>query len=84
MINAGLSDRYREDLQVRLDNEAKEMSGEMMLGHLCDLAKDILTERNHPEGSCAFCLEQLAESEAKCRNNQTKLILVPCYHCFHR
>ena len=54
----------------------------MMLGMLCEVARDQLTLMNRPEGDCIFCLNSLCEEPAAAAN--LELLKLPCYHCFHR
>lgn len=58
------------------------MTGELMLGHLYEAAKALLTDLNHPEGDCAICLEPLRDADG----NETvqPVQKLPCYHCLHR
>lgn len=77
----GLSDYAVAELKATLEREAACMAGEMMLGHLCETAKGLLTEFNRPEGSCAFCLEPLREQADDPAN--VPIQKLPCYHCYH-
>ena len=58
------------------------MTGELMLGHLCETAKALLTDLNAPSGSCAICLEPLREAEGD--KPSVPVQKLPCYHCMHR
>lgn len=62
-----------------LSSEATALAGEMMLGHLCETARNLLTDMNSPEGDCVFCLEPMAEPGGYPGHLQR----LPCYHCFH-
>lgn len=75
----GLGDVRREDILFKLRTEASQMCGELMLGHLCDVAREQLTESNHPEGDCAICLDALLDGN----DVDSALHRLPCYHCFH-
>ena len=65
-----------------MSQEAAAMTGELMLGHLYEAAKALLTDLNHPEGDCAICLEPLRDADG----NETlqPVQKLPCYHCLHR
>lgn len=78
---AGLGDARAAELLRRLQQDAIESSGSMMLGMLCEAARDQLTAMNAPEGACIFCLDPLCrEHSSAAGQHLTKL---PCYHCFH-
>jgi E3 ubiquitin-protein ligase RNF25 len=74
---AGLSDAQVAQVAASLRAEAGAMPGELVLGHLCETALDLLTELNAPEGSCAFCLDPLLPSPSP-------VLKLACFHCFHR
>lgn len=46
----GMSDVRLQHMRHKLDAEAEQMPGEMVLGHLFEMAKDYLTSINSPEG----------------------------------
>ncbi|KAK9806324.1 hypothetical protein WJX72_010353 [[Myrmecia] bisecta] len=75
----GLTDARLAQLQRTLESEAASLAGEMMLGHLCEVAKETLTSMNQPDGACIFCMECLVASA----DEEAKLTRLPCYHCFH-
>lgn len=62
--------------------EAQGMAGELMLGHLCETAKSLLTDLNAPEGDCAICLEPLVQPPGS--NLSPFVRKLPCFHCLHR
>ena len=73
---AGLGDARLAALQAELSRAAGEaLPGEMVLGHLVEVATDLMTAANEPEGDCAFCLLRLDAAPAVLR--------LDCYHCFH-
>lgn len=53
----------------------------MMLGMLCEAARDQLTAMNSPEGACIFCLDALCREQASAA--EAAPLKLPCYHCFH-
>jgi E3 ubiquitin-protein ligase RNF25 len=88
----GLTDAACSQLETSLQAEAENLVGEMVLGHLCELALDLLTEANHPNGNCIFCLEDvignqtitLASSNGSSSSAPSYQVLkLPCFHCFH-
>lgn len=64
-----------------LQNEAVAQVGGLMLGQICEVAKDSLTAMNYPEGDCAFCLHPLVERTSL--PEEEVLQKLPCFHCFH-
>lgn len=46
----GMSDQRVEALLQGLQQEAEHLAGEMVLGHLLAMARDVLEEMNSPEG----------------------------------
>jgi hypothetical protein len=81
----GLTDAACIQLQAALQNEALNLVGEMILGHLCELALELITEANHPSGTCVFCLEDVVVNN---NNDNTSwsayhVLKLPCFHCFH-
>ncbi len=77
----GLGDSRTAELLQRLHEDAEESSGSMMLGMLCEVARDQLTAMNRPEGACIFCLDPLCEEQSS--STKADLLKLPCYHCFH-
>ena len=77
----GLGDRRTAELLQRLQQDAVESSGSMMLGMLCESARDQLTAMNRPEGACIFCLDELCDDSSSAA--EADLLKLPCYHCFH-
>jgi len=71
-----------------LRQEADSMPGELVLGHLCELALDIITQHNVPDGECCFCLGLLvcdhhhADVGGSLRPAYDVTEL-SCFHCFH-
>lgn len=72
-----LPDQHVQNLTNELRQEAHSMIGEMILGHLCEIALDKFTALNKPYGTCAICLEPLAHKD------HTTMLKLDCYHCFH-
>lgn len=85
-FNAGLADSAVSAILAALSSEAQSMAGELILGHLCELALDLITGHNVPEGECAFCLEPLVPESNRSGGAiavapaVTKLV---CFHAFH-
>ena len=86
----GLTDAACAALQASLASEAQNLAGEMVIGHLCELALDEITNLNHPTGNCIFCLEDLILQPLDDSTLKTSLVTpaysvlkLPCYHCFH-
>ncbi|KAG7674514.1 hypothetical protein Ndes2526B_g05249 [Nannochloris sp. 'desiccata'] len=83
----GLTDAVCTEVEATLQAEAENLVGEMVLGHLCELTLDLLTENNHPNGTCAFCLEDLISQTQVPMNNGNspcyQVLKLPCFHCFH-
>jgi E3 ubiquitin-protein ligase RNF25 len=84
----GLTDAVCTELEATLQAEADNLVGEMVLGHLCELALDLLTENNHPNGTCVFCLEDLICQTQLLPNSAGNsscyhILKLPCFHCFH-
>lgn len=80
-VHTGLGDSRTAELLHRLQQDAAESSGSMMLGMLCEAARDKLTSMNRPEGACIFCLDQLCNDSGSAA--EADLLKLPCYHCFH-
>ncbi|GMH40328.1 hypothetical protein BSKO_08232 [Bryopsis sp. KO-2023] len=78
----GLGDSRSTQLKERLDEEARSMKGEAMLGQLCEVAFDVVTEMNRPEGDCGICLEPLI-FEKKGQYEKGDLVKLSCFHVFH-
>ena len=81
LVGTGLGDDRRQSLLEALQSEAAALRGEMMLGQLCEVAKDHLSAMNYPEGDCAICLHLLTDGPK--RYEDTQLQKLPCFHCFH-
>jgi E3 ubiquitin-protein ligase RNF25 len=81
----GLTDAACIQLQAALQAEADNLVGEMVLGHLCELALDLLTDANHPTGNCIFCLNAILEGNSTTTGNLAsyQVLKLPCFHCFH-
>ncbi len=74
-----MGEERRRAVLDALCGEATALAGEMMLGHLCETARNLLTDMNSPEGDCVFCLEPLSDPGGPSEQLQR----LPCYHCFH-
>ena len=88
----GLTDAACTSLVHKLQDEAQNLSGEMILGHLCELALELITSANHPSGTCAFCLEELINTSHSSPSSSIlspsttfayHILKLPCFHCFH-
>ena len=53
LAEKGLGDARAGDLLKRIEEEGRNMVGDMILGHLCGVAKEEVTSMNEPEGG--FC-----------------------------
>ncbi len=80
--STGLGEHGKQSLREGLEEEAASMAGELMLGHLFEAAKSLLTDLNQPEGDCAICLEPLRSSAGN--GTVQSVQKLPCYHCLHR
>lgn len=84
----GLGDERQARLLDELRREAGAQAGELVLGHLVEVAADTLSELNHPEGHCIFCLEGMEAPAPPPSGRQdaaggSALVKLPCYHVFH-
>ena len=57
----GLLDHQVTHIAKTLQTEADHLAGELQLGHLYELTLDLLSDANHPNGDCAFCLQPLLQ-----------------------
>lgn len=80
---AGMSDARIEVVMSRLQAEASNLLGEMMLGSLIETARDVMTDINQPEGNCIYCLEGLVPAGGDPDSQAQALLRLPCYHTFH-
>ena len=84
----GLDDARIATVMGRLRDAADEHAapGDPVLALLCETAFETLTELNHPDGDCAFCLEPMwrADHPSSCDHSAEAFTkLAKCYHCFH-
>jgi len=84
----GLGDEREQQLQVVLERERDSLLGSMMVGQVIEAGREFLTVNNHPEGRCAFCLEDMV-SDTGINSQDEKggggLVKLPfCYHAFHK
>lgn len=88
----GLTDAACTAFIRQIQEESANLAGEMVLGHLCELALELMTAANHPSGTCAFCLEELISnslatpslaSSSTATNYAYSILKLPCFHCFH-
>ena len=84
-IDAGLGDKRQAEVHIRLQEEAAGLAGYMMLGHLCEMARDLLTAMNAPEGDCIFCRCPLLQEDEPPgpSGREQQLFKLPCYHVYH-
>jgi E3 ubiquitin-protein ligase RNF25 len=83
----GLSDVREHHMCEQLERRAGEVAGEMMMGDLCEVLLDLLTEANHPDGDCCFCLFPLDHARGSPGGqsaNDADVLKLPCFHAFHR
>ena len=84
----GLDDARLATVMGRLRDAVDEHAapGDPVLALLCETAFETLTELNHPDGDCAFCLEPMwrADHPSSCDHSAEAFTkLATCYHCFH-
>ena len=81
----GLSDERQRKACRTLQQEAEGLAGSMMLGHLCEVVRDLLTALNSPEGDCVFCRCALLDEPAQGTSCslEDQLYRLPCYHVYH-
>ena len=84
-LPAGLSDERQREACSRLQQEAEGLAGSMMLGHLCEVVRDVLTALNSPEGDCVFCRCALVDDPAQGTScsQEDQPVRLPCYHVYH-
>ncbi|KAF5830283.1 hypothetical protein DUNSADRAFT_14790 [Dunaliella salina] len=84
----GLGDERKQQLQVVLERERDSLLGSMMIGQIIEAGREFLTANNHPEGRCAFCLEDMVSGAGACSQDEgceSGLVKLPfCYHAFHK
>ncbi|KAJ0961858.1 hypothetical protein J5N97_029686 [Dioscorea zingiberensis] len=78
----GLDENREKHLITTIENKAKELSSCLMLVALCEEAVELLSDMNHPEGNCPFCLYPLLV-EDQSGTFAPFMKLMSCYHCFH-
>ena len=87
----GLDDARLATVMGRLRDAVDEHAapGDPVLALLCETAFETLTELNHPDGDCAFCLEPMwredhpADHPSRHSGGGRSTKLATCYHCFH-
>ncbi len=84
----GMDDARVRALWQHLQQEAELACGELVLGHLIELAKDHLTASNVPDGACMICLDDMvADAAASTSGSDAEgaaaLAKLPCFHAFH-
>ena len=86
----GLDDARLATVMGRLRDAVDEHAapGDPVLALLCETAFETLTELNHPDGDCAFCLEPMWREDHPAdhpsrHSAETFTKLATCYHCFH-
>lgn len=86
----GLDDARLATVMGRLRDAAAEHAapGDPVLALLCETAFETLTELNHPDGDCAFCLEPMWRADHPAdhpsrHSAEAFTKLATCYHCFH-
>lgn len=78
----GLDKCRHSYLLSEIQNDAREFAASPMLVSLCEAAIDRLSDMNHPEGNCSFCLFPLAMEDAQ-SGLRPFMKLMSCFHCFH-
>eukprot|EP00892_Ulva_mutabilis_P007204 jgi/Ulvmu1/4856/UM020_0142.1 len=71
----GLSDERISTVVQSMLAEAQQLAGEHMLMSMCMAGKEALSQLNHPEGACPFCLEDMQDASICMRG--------ACFHGFH-
>ena len=86
----GLDDARIATVMGRLRDAVDEHAapGDPVLALLCETAFETLTELNHPDGDCAFCLEPMWREDHPAdhpsrHSAEAFTKLATCYHCFH-
>ena len=80
----GLDDTRQATVMGRLRDAADECVGDPVLALLCETAFETLTELNHPDGDCAFCLTPVCPDPSVVQEGaETFMKLGKCFHCFH-
>ena len=80
----GLDDTRQATVMGRLRDAADECIGDPVLALLCETAFETLTELNHPDGNCAFCLTPVCPDPSVVQEGaETFMKLGKCFHCFH-
>ena len=80
----GLDDTRQATVMGRLRDAADECIGDPVLALLCETAFETLTELNHPDGDCAFCLTPVCPDPSVVQEGaETFMKLGKCFHCFH-
>ena len=79
----GLDDARQAEVMRRLREATADFAapGDPVLALLCETAFETLTDLNHPDGDCAFCLTPVAGDPNDPAAPFMKLMR--CYHCFH-
>ena len=71
----GLDGHAEGVIEDRMREEAEQMKGEMVLGHLIETGFDLMDQYNTPHSTCVFCLEGMTSG--------VEVVKLPCYHCYH-
>lgn len=84
----GLGDDRQHALLQTLHAETHGMAGHPVLGLLAETARAFLTDNNHPEGDCAFCLLPMeaaaaAQGAVAASSHDDAPVCMPCFHAFH-
>lgn len=77
VYRTGLDDLEIQSALRELEEENQSLSGELVMGHLCECCIDIVERYNVPRGECAFCLESLGKTDVR------KVVKLACFHLFH-
>lgn len=78
----GLDKCRHSYLLLEIQNYARELAASPMLVSLCEATIDRLSDMNHPEGNCSFCLSPLVMEDAE-SGLRPFMKLMSCFHCFH-
>eukprot|EP00232_Nephroselmis_pyriformis_P001630 CAMPEP_0182905342 /NCGR_PEP_ID=MMETSP0034_2-20130328/32876_1 /TAXON_ID=156128 /ORGANISM="Nephroselmis pyriformis, Strain CCMP717" /LENGTH=263 /DNA_ID=CAMNT_0025040745 /DNA_START=138 /DNA_END=926 /DNA_ORIENTATION=+ len=77
----GLGDARHAALLGQLRAHAEECRGMPMMASITQVAQDLLTDINSPEGDCPFCIMPIVDAGGGSSRGHMKLL--ECFHCAH-